>query len=164
MDKEPLKGKQILIVDDEPDVLDTLEEYLPMAYVTKAHSFSEAQKQLTSGHFDFAILDIMGVDGYGLLEIAKERGIIALMLTAHALSPEETFKSFRKGAAYFIPKEKMDNIVVYLNDIMEAQEKGRHFWRRWVERFADFYDERFGRQWKEKDPEFWEALKYSDRL
>jgi len=34
--------------------------------------------------FDIAILDIMGVDGYGLLRVAKERGVVAVMLTAHA--------------------------------------------------------------------------------
>ena len=31
-----LNGKRVLIVDDEPDVLDTLEDLLPMCSVTKA--------------------------------------------------------------------------------------------------------------------------------
>jgi hypothetical protein len=34
------------------------------------------------------ILDIMGVEGYELLEIATGRDVTAVMLTAHALSPD----------------------------------------------------------------------------
>jgi len=41
----------------------------------------------------------MGVDGYKLLEIAVERKVIAVMLTANALSPEDTVKSLKDGAA-----------------------------------------------------------------
>jgi len=164
MEKNLLNGKKILIVDDEPDVIDTLEEYLEMADVVRASNFTEAQELLTTQHFDFAILDIMGVDGYRLLEIARERKIIALMLTAHALSPKETLKSFKKGAASFVPKEKMENIVLYLNDLMEAQKKGRNFWWRWFDRFGDFYDKKFGAEWQEENKDSWESLKYSDRL
>ena len=37
-----LEGKKVLIVDDEPDVLATLEELLSMCSVVKASSFDEA--------------------------------------------------------------------------------------------------------------------------
>ena len=57
-----LKGKRILIVDDEPDVLDTLEDLLSMCEVVKATSFEEAKKQLETQSFDMAVLDIMGVN------------------------------------------------------------------------------------------------------
>ena len=95
--KDLLDGKRILIVDDEPDVLDTLAELLPMCRVTKASSFDEAKEVLDSQYFNMAILDIMGVDGYELLEIAKKKDVIAVMLTAHALSPEDTVKSYEGG-------------------------------------------------------------------
>jgi CheY-like chemotaxis protein len=37
MEKDKLlEGKRILLVDDEPDVLDTLEDLLPMCITTKA--------------------------------------------------------------------------------------------------------------------------------
>ena len=126
-----LEGKKILIVDDEPDVLETLEELLPMCEVKKATSFDEAKDLLESEYFDMAILDIMGVDGYKLLEIAKTREVVAVMLTAHALSPENTVRSYKEGAASYIPKEEMPNIVTYLNDILEAKEKGKNLWWRW---------------------------------
>jgi DNA-binding NtrC family response regulator len=155
-----LKFKEILIVDDEPDVLEALEELLPMCNVVKASSFEEAKDVLEAQYFDIAILDIMGVDGYQLLEIANKRKVMAVMLTAHALSPEDTAKSYKEGAAYFVPKEKMSEIVTYLNDILEAKEQGKSFWSRWIDRFAVYYDEKFGPDWKDKDKEFWEKFMY----
>ena len=54
----------------------------------------------------------------------------------------------------------MKNIVTYLNDIFEAQEKGKNVRWRWLDRFASFFAERFGPDWQEKDKEFWEQFKY----
>jgi DNA-binding response OmpR family regulator len=158
--KDLIEGQRILIVDDEPDVLETLEELLPMCDLTKATTFEEAKKYLEDQEFDLAILDIMGVDGYHLLEIAKEKGVIPVMLTAHALSPEDTAKSYKEGAASYVPKEEMANIRVFLNDIMEAKEKGKNFWWRWLDRLGPFYDRTFGPEWKKKDEEFWKKLTY----
>jgi len=163
MHKSLLDGKRVLIVDDEPDVLATLEDLLSMCDLVKASNFLEAKDLLTTQYFDLAILDIMGVDGYKLLEIAVERKVIAVMLTAHALSPEDTVKSFKDGAASYVPKEEMENIVTYIKDIFEAKEEGKSFWWRWMGRFSDFYDRKFGLGWKEKDRDFWESLKYYDR-
>ncbi|MBU0734689.1 MAG: response regulator [Proteobacteria bacterium] len=163
MNKSLLDGKRILIVDDEPDVLSTLEDLLSVCDVVKAGNFLEAKNLLSTQYFDMAVLDIMGVDGYKLLEIAIDRKVIAVMLTAHALSPEDTLKSFKDGAASFVPKEEMANIVTYLNDLLEAKEQGQSFWWRWMERFSDFYDRKFGLDWKDQDKDFWESLKYYDR-
>jgi DNA-binding response OmpR family regulator len=150
-----LNNKRILIVDDEPDVLDTLESLLPMCEVVKATSFDAAKELQESEYFDMAVLDIMGVDGYKLLEIAGRRNVIPVMLTAHALSPEDTVKSFKEGAAYFIPKEKMSELALYLTDVLDAKEKGKSVWWRWFDRFAAYYDRKFGPHWKEVDGEFW---------
>ena len=100
-----LKGKKILVVDDEPDILAVLEELLDMCEIVTAATFEEAKTHLESRKFDVAILDIMGVDGYGLLEIARQKNIPALMLTAHAFTPENLVKSIKKGSASYIPKE-----------------------------------------------------------
>ncbi|MBN1106726.1 MAG: response regulator [Deltaproteobacteria bacterium] len=155
-----LKYKRVLIVDDEPDVLTTLESLLPMCDVVKAATFEEAKEILETQYLDIAILDIMGVNGYGLLEIASKRKVTTVMLTAHALSPEDTVKSFKEGAASYVPKEKMSEIVTYLNDILEAQEKGKSAWWRWYDRFATYYDKKFGPDWKKVDSEFWEKFRY----
>ena len=150
-----LKGKRILVVDDEPDILETLEELLSMCRVVKATTFHEAKEYLETQYFDMAVLDIMGVDGYRLLEIAKRKNVITVMLTAHALTVEDTVKSYKEGAASYLPKDEMDNIVTYLADILEARDKGQHFWWRWLDRMGSFYENRFGKDWQEKDKDFW---------
>jgi len=159
MSEDRLAGKKVLAVDDEPDVLDSLEELLSMCQVVRAGSFEEAERLVEEQPFDIAILDIMGVEGYRLLDMLQEKDTITVMLTAHALSPKDTVKSFKKGAASYIPKEEMSNIVVYLNDVLEAREQGRHFWSRWLDRFASYYDDRFGPDWQDEDKEFWQKFK-----
>lgn len=150
-----LDGIKVLIVDDEPDILDTLEELLPMCQVAKAATFEEAKKLLETEFFDIAILDIMGVDGYELLDIAKEKGVIAVILTAHALSVENTIKSYKSGAASYVPKDEMRRITDFLSDIIEAREEGKHFWGRWLHRLGSYYEKKFGEHWQGKEKDFW---------
>ncbi|MBW1788146.1 MAG: response regulator [Deltaproteobacteria bacterium] len=164
MSKDLIDGKRILIVDDEPDVLDALEELLTMCQVVRASTFDEAKGLLESQYFDIAILDIMGVDGFNLLGIAGKKDVVTVMLTAHALNPETTVKSYKEGAAFYVPKEEMANIVTYLNDVLEAKEQGKSVWWRWLDRFGAFYDKKFGMDWRDKDKEFWESMKYYDRI
>jgi DNA-binding NtrC family response regulator len=150
-----LEGKRVLIVDDEPDILETLEALLPMCHVAKASTFQDAQKLLETEYFDIAILDIMGVDGYKLLDIAKKKDVIPVMLTAHALSIENTIKSYKKGAASYVPKDEMFKMTTFLNDILEAREKGENFWWRWLDRLGSYYEKKFGRDWQGKEKDFW---------
>ena len=153
-----LENKKILIVDDEPDVLETLLELLSMCELVEASTYEEARRQLETERFDMAILDIMGVDGYALLEIANSKKTPVVMLTAHALSVQDTVKSFKNGAASYVPKEKMTDIATFLNDILEARENGKsHTWR-WLDRLGSYYDKKFGSDWKKHDKEFWEKL------
>jgi DNA-binding NtrC family response regulator len=157
-----LDYKRILIVDDEPDVLDTLEQLLPMCDVVKASTFDEAKEVLETQYFDIAILDIMGVDGYKLLEIAKRREVIPVMLTAHALSPENLAKSYKEGAASYVPKEEMTHITTFLNDILEAKEQGKNVWWRWLDRLGAYFDRKFGPSWQKGDEDLWEKFSKYD--
>jgi DNA-binding NtrC family response regulator len=150
-----LQGKRILLVDDEPDVLDTLADLLSTCETVKASNFKAAKDYLETEYFDLAILDIMGVEGYQLLEVANQRRVTAVMLTAHALSPENIVKSFREGAASYLPKEEMVNIASFLNDVFEAQEQGKSTWARWYDRLSAFFEKKFGSQWQNDEKEFW---------
>ena len=58
-----LQDKIILVVDDEKDVLDTVEEVLDMCLVTKAQDYESARQYLMGYTYDIVILDIMGVNG-----------------------------------------------------------------------------------------------------
>ena len=161
MSNHPLiKDKTILVVDDEPDVLDTLEDLLADCAVVKANSFEEAREVLEARPFDIAILDIMGVAGYDLLEIATRKKIITVMLTAHALSPDNVVKSYRAGAAYYIPKEEMVNIASFLEDIVNARNKGQNTRSRWFERLGAYCERRFGPDWQRGDRIFWEQFPF----
>ena len=154
-----LKGKKILIVDDEPDVLDTLEDLLSMCTVVKAGSFEEAKKYLETQLFDLAVLDIMGVDGYELLEIAVKKKVTAVMLTAHALSPEDTMKSFRGGAAFYVPKDKIAEMPKLLGNVLDAKKKGKNTWMPFAGWAEAYYNAKFGPRWEKHKKELQEKVK-----
>ncbi|UCD81925.1 MAG: response regulator [Desulfobacterales bacterium] len=155
--KKIIRGKRVLVVDDEQDVLDALIEHLDICKIDTASSFEEAKQLLEENLYDIAILDIMGVDGFSLLEIAIARGIPALMLTAHALSEDTLKKSADMCASYYVPKEEIHKIEIFVADVIEAVEKKKSPWIKCFERLGSFYDERFGgTNWREKEKEFWE--------
>ena len=155
-----LKNKKVLVVDDEPDVLESLEELLYMCDVVKADSFEKAAEFLENTEFDFAVLDIMGVDGYELLEKAHKKDIITVMLTANALSPDNIKKSYQGGACSYVPKEEMINIEEYLIDVLKAQEEGKNPWLNWYQKLGNFCERKFGPDWQNGDKEFWNKMMY----
>ena len=139
-DEVTLEGARILIVEDEADVVETLKELLDMCAVDTAADFETGKALLDANGYDIAIFDIMGVRGYDLLAIAREKNLPAMMLTAHALTAEDFSRSITGGAVAYIPKEKMGEIGVYLTDLESScrcfQQYGknkRQFMRRAVE-------------------------------
>jgi len=153
--KKLLEGKKILIVDDEPDVLESLIELLILCKIDTASSFEEGRQMLEDQNYDMAVLDIMGVQGFDLLKIANSRGTPALMLTAYALTEESLKKSVEGGAAYFAPKEKMADIELFVADVFEAMEKKKNPWEKMLDRLGGFYDKRFkGQNWREEEDKF----------
>ena len=118
MSKEsPLKGKVVLVVDDEPDVLETVEDLLDMCEVHKAQDFDTALRLILSNTYDAVILDIMGVNGFELLKNSVARDFPTLMLTAHAMTTEALSKSMKIGAVSFLPKELMKDLEELLEDL-----------------------------------------------
>lgn len=152
-----LDGKRILIVDDEVDVLGTLEQLLDMCHIDSATTSREAKRLLNENGdaYDVAILDIMGVDGYDLLEITSQKGIPTLMLTAHALNPDDFYKSIRGGAKAYIPKEKMVDIASFVSDILQDQQDGTQQQSRWFTKLRKSFDKIFGPRWYRKNQRFW---------
>jgi DNA-binding NtrC family response regulator len=152
-----LQGKWLLIVDDEQDILDMLIELLETCKIDTASTFEEGKKLLETNPYDLAVLDIMGVKGFDLLEIANQQKIPALMLTAHGLSEENLKRSAQEGAAYYAPKDEITKIDVFVADVLESLDKKKNVWERWFERLGGFYDKKFGgTDWREKEKEFWE--------
>ena len=150
-----LKGKRILVVDDEDDILATIGEILEEAQVDTARNYKDASLKINENHYDLAVLDIMGVDGLKLLEEAVEREIPAVMLTAHAINPEMLMASIDKGAIAYLPKEKLSELDELLGQILSAHEKGEPSWKLLFDLLGEYFEERFGADWKKKDREFW---------
>jgi len=144
-----LEGKVILVVDDEADVLETVEEILHGCRVYKARDYDTALQYLLGYTFDIVILDIMGVNGFELLKASVKRGFPTVMLTAYALSPEALEKSIRLGAVSFLPKEKMSGLPEYLSDVVLGG--GKPVWRKLFDRLGAFFDKRFGPDWKQQN-------------
>lgn len=146
-------------MDDEPDVLDTLEEQLADfqgLHMDKAMDYETAYHLLRSWTYDLVILDIMGVRGFDLLNASVHLGFPTVMLTAHALSADALKKSIEMGARAFLPKEKLAEIVPFLEDVLTLSNMPG--WRRLFERLGRFFDAAFGPGWQRKEKEFWERV------
>lgn len=148
-----LKGAQILAVDDEEDILDTIEDLLEEAHIDRATDYGSASAMLVEKNYDLAILDIMGVNGMGLLEEAVSRDVPTVMLTAHAMSPEMLHSSMTKGALSYLPKEELTHLDEFLEALLETKQKGASTWKLLFERLGGFFDKAFGEDWTAKYPE-----------
>ena len=158
-DASRLNGKKVLVVDDEADILEVIKELLPMCRVVCASTAQEAREMLATQDFDLAVLDIMGVDGYGLLGITTYRKIPAVMLTAHAFTPPHLVRSIREGAAAYIPKEEIEKIADFLNDVLLTKETGKNSWQAWQDRLpTSFFEKRWGSAWRDADKGFWDKF------
>ncbi len=151
-----LRDRHILVVDDEPDILETIEELLDMCILDLADSFETAQKMMKKNLYDLAILDIMGVSGYDILKLAREKDVPALMLTAHALTPENLKESIRRGADSYIPKDELANLTDHAADVIRARLMGKS--GTWFSNLKPFFDKTFGTGWQDKDRTFWNSF------
>ena len=107
------------------------------------------EKSIVRASFDLVILDIMGVNGFELLKFAVEdRNYPVAMLTAHALNPEALKRSFEMKARAYLPKERLGEIVPFLEDVLKYEYLPR--WRRLLEKLKEFFDRVFEPDWEKK--------------
>jgi len=155
--ESPLTGKKILAVDDEPDVLSTVAEILDICHVDKASDFETGLQLILNNTYDVVILDIMGVNGFELLKNAVSRDFPTVMLTAHAVTPDELKKSIELGAVSFLPKEMLPDLKELIEEVVLGGGK-RLWWLRSLEKTDTFFHRKFGPDWKEKDTFFKEFV------
>jgi len=147
-----LKDKVVLVVDDEPDVLDTVADILDVCLVTKASDYDTALQYLMAFAYDIVILDIMGVNGFELLKTSVKRGFPTVMLTAYALTPEALEKSIKLGAVSFLPKEKMSQLDHFLVDVVLGGNKPA--WGQLFDKLGGLFSKRFGPDWMQRNSFF----------
>ncbi|GIW71355.1 MAG: hypothetical protein KatS3mg102_0897 [Planctomycetota bacterium] len=128
-----LKGKRVLVVDDEPDVCEMVRDELMDCEVEVAGSFEQARRKLERGGYDVVILDIMGVSGYELLEGYAEK-FPCIMLTANALGVEHLRRSMAGKARLYLPKEELGRLEEYVAKVLAEP---RPLWR-WLLAKLDF--------------------------
>ena len=153
-----LSGKKILAVDDEPDVLTVLEEEImgacPDCKFEKATTYEKAAELIKSNSYDVVILDIMGVRGFDLLALSVSRNLRVAMLTAHALTADALKRSFEMKARAYLPKEKLGEIVPFLEDVLQYDYLPG--WKRLFEKLKGFFDTKFESDWEKKSGLNWQ--------
>lgn len=147
-DNDLLKNRKILAVDDETDVLDLLKEQFEPFEITTANSYEEAERLLESQTFDLALLDIMGVNGFALLQKCREKQVPAAMLTAHSITVESVNRALELGAISFLPKQELANISDLVAEIFEGLDEGKSHWRKLFDRLGPFFREHLGLTWE----------------
>jgi DNA-binding NtrC family response regulator len=113
--------RRILVVDDEPEIIEILREYLERSYeVDSALDATEALRLVRARRPDLILLDINmpGISGVDALKLVKDidATIPVLMVTANtdnALAAE----AIRHGAFSYIPKPFN---VKYLDHLIAA--------------------------------------------
>ena len=159
MSESILNNKRLLAVDDELDVLETLEDLLEefdgLIFDT-ATDYDSGYHLLRSWTYDAVILDIMGVRGFDLLNASVHLGFPTVMLTAHALSVDALKRSIEMGARAYIPKEKMGDIGAFLEDVLTL-EHGSSL-KSMLHRLGGLFSMKFGSKWMENEKTFWRKV------
>jgi DNA-binding NtrC family response regulator len=141
--------KRILVVDDEPDFLETAEENLSSYDVQTADSYEKARTLIVTEMYDLVLLDIMGIRGLDLLDIAVERNLPAVMITARALDPGSVMQAMLRGAVSYVTKEHIDNLENLLEEVFGLLEKGESTWVHTMKRLAPILDAHFSPDWRD---------------
>lgn len=104
-----MKGKSLLVVDDERIILDSLSREMATAgfEVTTAASGEEAIARINTGFFDLVTTDLSmpGLDGFHVLQAAKQRSsqTIVIILTGNG-DLDSAIQALRLGADDFLQK------------------------------------------------------------
>ncbi len=109
MDYDFLKQKRILLVDDEPELLNMVVSILKedgYKNISTANSVKEALKVASEIHPELAILDVMLPDGNGfsLMEQLKQTEDYPILFLTARGEDEDRFKGFGLGADDYIVK------------------------------------------------------------
>jgi CheY-like chemotaxis protein len=152
MKESILKNKMILAVDDDLDVLMVLEEEIleacPDCQFHGVTTYIKAIERMASFTYDLVLLDLFGIRSYELAKLAVSRNFPIAFLTIHPLTPE-AIKNFYKIKAYaYLPKERMGEIVPFLEDILRYQYLPG--WRHLLDKVTGFLGNKIEIDWGKK--------------
>jgi len=135
-------GKRILAVDDDPDLLEVLEEEILAAHpdfkVEKVHKFWQAVEKMTCITYDAVILDVTSSYGFKLLQLAQSRHLRVGLLTTYPILPEHPRLPAQMAARAFLPKERLGDVVPFLDTIMDGNNKDVFLLKRLLQKLVEF--------------------------
>ena len=156
-----LQHKLVLAVNEEKDILDIIEEKFfceaPNVTFHAATTFENARQYLLSYTYDLVVLDILGVRGLELLQIAHNAGVPVVILTAHAVSREALRKSIELGARAYLPLEKLGSLIPFLEEVLTLEYQSA--WKKALHQVGTLLAKRFGSDRRKAQVEFWTGLK-----
>lgn len=103
------KEKKILILDDNPEILEIVQESLSIAgfsNLTSVQSQKEALEQFEEKSFDLVILDIMLPEGSGfeVLKGIRKTSMVPVLFLSAISDIEKQYQGFELGADDYIIK------------------------------------------------------------
>ncbi|MDR0602568.1 MAG: sigma-54 dependent transcriptional regulator [Treponema sp.] len=120
---------QVLVVDDEKNIRDSLGKYLGLEGIETrgAESGETALAMLESEGFDAVILDLRlpGMSGQDVLEQMEERGIFSpvIMMSAHGEIPDAV-RALKKGAGdYLVKPFDPSELAIKLRTLVENRRR-----------------------------------------
>jgi hypothetical protein len=78
------------------------------------------------------------------------------MLTAHSLNPESLKHSIEKKARAYLPKDKLGEIVPFLECVLE--EEYLPGWGRLMKKLEKYFNSQWGKSWKKSEENFWKEF------
>jgi DNA-binding NtrC family response regulator len=121
-------GARILVVDDEPDIRESLAAMLEKKGFASdpAGSGEEAIGRFESDPYDVVITDIRmpGMNGLDLMRRVKERmpDTVVLLMTAHA-SLDTAIEAVREGASDYLTKPiRLDNVIHKIRTLLRMRD------------------------------------------
>ena len=146
MKRSVLDGKQILAVDDDPVILEILEQKILEAGLNcrldKAKTYIEAVEMMVSLTYDLVVLDITGIRGFDLLSLTGMRNFPAAVLAGKVLDPDTLMRFVETGTRVYLPKDKLGEIIPFLEDMLTHRYQSG--WRPLLEKTKGFFTSTFG--------------------
>src|SRR6266404_4591059 len=142
----PTKTRNVLIVDDEPLIRDTLGEYLGQeGFAVTTCADGESALELAAGRrFDVALCDVQlpGIDGIELLErlLKISPQTLVLLITAYA-TVENAIQAFQRGAYDYLMKPiVLDELLSKIRRLLDYKDlfQENQWLRRELKREYDF--------------------------
>ncbi|UWG48089.1 Rec domain [Halanaeroarchaeum sp. HSR-CO] len=130
----------VLIVDDEPPLVELFEQYLKDEYETRTATDGEAALAQVDGDVDVALLDrrIPGMTGDEILEAIRERGyqFPIAMITAVNPGADIVDMPFDDYVTKPVDRAKLTDVVSLLLERKDYDEKSREFFQLATKRAA----------------------------